>query len=157
MKATVYNNEIEITNMNAEFAGYGHYKVIADILYSGRSKKFTHTTTNMDAIDEAKEAGVEYGSEAKHEILWGIIENHIEDQILEFIDEVNDEVEDENSPYIIIDKTSNTDKKYVTTDGSTVAILEDNDIMEFESEADADLYIEEAGWAWATSMKKTRA
>lgn len=91
MKATVYKNEIEIANMNAEFSGYGHYKVTAEVIYSGKSKIFSHITTNMEAIDEAKEAAYEQGSEAKYQILWGIVESHIEDAILEFIDDVNDE------------------------------------------------------------------
>lgn len=89
MKTTVYNTEIEINYMNAEFAGYGHYKVTAEVLYNGKSKTFSHTTNNVKSIDEAKEVGAEQGSEAKYKVLWGIVEASIEDEILEFIDDVD--------------------------------------------------------------------
>lgn len=85
--------EVELSSARSSFAGYGHHKITVDIKYKGKEKSFTKTTTDLEALEEAKELGVdswEDGTNAMYEV----IANGIEDQISEWIQEVDFEEEE---------------------------------------------------------------
>lgn len=76
---------LNINHSSARMRGYGHYHVEVELELDGEYRMFSHVTTNMMAIDEAKELGQDSWSEATlaH---YRIVENYIEEQVKEWID-----------------------------------------------------------------------
>jgi len=78
----VADKEIEIYHANAITSGYGHKKITVELSYNGEYQKFTATTNNMPAYDEATELeGVD-----KYHALYEIIENQIIDEVAEWLE-----------------------------------------------------------------------
>ena len=53
----ILNNGIEATlHYSKMFAGYGHYKIECSAKINGETKTFKHVTTDLERIDEIKQA-----------------------------------------------------------------------------------------------------
>lgn len=85
-------NELNLNSSSATFTGYGHYKVEVELEYMGEYKTFTKTTTDMEAIDEAKELGIE-SWEDKTKRLYDCIEYAISENVQEWMQDVDFENE----------------------------------------------------------------
>jgi len=83
----VADKEIEIYHSSAIQSGYGHKKITVEIRYNDEYKKFTATTNNMPAYDDA----CELEGEKKQYALYQIIENSIINEIANWIEEVDSE------------------------------------------------------------------
>lgn len=84
--------ELNLYSASASFSGYGHYKVEVELEYCGEYRKFTKTTTDMEAIDEAKELGVESYEDQKMR-LYECVKYAIEDQVGDWTWEVDEKNE----------------------------------------------------------------
>lgn len=80
--------DVDIYSANTYFSGYGHYRIEIEVVYKRQHKTFKHTTTNMEAIDNAKEAGLE-SWEDKVKILYDTAEDHIIEQIEEWKQQID--------------------------------------------------------------------
>ncbi|MDK7376011.1 hypothetical protein QP519_10740 [Weeksella virosa] len=87
--------DLNLYSANASFSGYGHYKVEIELEYRGEYQKFTKTTTDMEAIDEAKELGVESWEDSKMR-LYECVQHQIEDQVNDWMQDVDWEIENED-------------------------------------------------------------
>jgi hypothetical protein len=79
---TLAGKEIEVYHAQAVTSGHGHKKITVELRYGNMYEKFTATTDNMPAFDDAQEfQGAEY-----YQALYDIIENQIEDRTTEWLD-----------------------------------------------------------------------
>ena len=86
MKAitTLAGKEIEVYHAQAIPSGYGHKKITVELRHGNMYEKFSATTSNMSAFDDAQDhVGSEY-----YQALFDIIENQIEDQATECLDKL---------------------------------------------------------------------
>jgi hypothetical protein len=84
----IENTDLYINSAQAKFTGYGHYLVTVELYYKNKYKEFSRTITDMQAIDEAKELGIE-SWEDKAQRLYDAISSKIEDNVNEWIQEIN--------------------------------------------------------------------
>ncbi|MDZ4059420.1 MAG: hypothetical protein U1D64_05180 [Bacteroidales bacterium] len=83
MKTTTINGqEVEIWCAYSIPAGHGHKKIFVELVRMQSYKKFSATTNNMPAYDEA----TELEGSAQEEALYNIIASEIEDQVIEWLD-----------------------------------------------------------------------
>ena len=80
----VAGKEIEIYDASALTSGYGHKKITVELSYNGKYQRFTATTNNMPAYDEATELE---GAE-KYHAFYEIIENQIIDEVAEWLENI---------------------------------------------------------------------
>ena len=79
---TSQGQEFTINHASALPAGYGHKKIIVEVVASNGAKKdFHHTTNNMPDYDEATD---KEGQE-KYEALFELIERSLDDEISEWL------------------------------------------------------------------------
>lgn len=60
------------------FAGHGHRTVKVEIFYEGHYKKFSHTTTRTDLVEDADEID---NPDSRYAALFDIIAGSIEDEM----------------------------------------------------------------------------
>lgn len=84
----IENTELYINSAQAKFTGYGHYLVTVELCYKNKYKEFSRTITDMEAIDEAKELGIDsWEDEAQR--LYDAISSKIEDNVNEWMQEID--------------------------------------------------------------------
>lgn len=81
---TIANTDVELHTAQATFSGYGHYKITVELYKNNEFSKFTATTNNMPAFDEAKELE----GEEKELALFNIIDYKIEDEVAEWLENI---------------------------------------------------------------------
>lgn len=80
--------ELKLSYADAKFTGYGHYQVSVELMYKGKEKTFKATTTNVEAIDASREAGIESWEDSKT-LLYESVKYKIEDQVQDWMSEVD--------------------------------------------------------------------
>lgn len=80
--------ELILFSADKKFTGYGHYQISVELMYRGQEKTFKATTTNMEAIDDSRKAGVESWEEAKI-ILYEAIQYQIEEAVQDWMNDVD--------------------------------------------------------------------
>lgn len=73
--------------------GYGRYKITLELQYKGNYQKFYFDTSDVEAIDEAKELR-QYDYEAYKERLYNIV--GLTDSMIEWMEEVDEDEEEKN-------------------------------------------------------------
>lgn len=76
--------ELNLISATFRLSGHGHYTIEVELEYEGQYKKFKHTTTNVEAIDEAKELGVD-SWEDRTKRLYDCIDYAIEDNVQDWL------------------------------------------------------------------------
>lgn len=89
---TKTGTELRLNHASAAFSSYGHYTVEVELEYKGECKTFKKTTTNTEAIDEAKELGID-SWEAKTQRLYDAIEYAIDDNVQDWMQDVDWKIE----------------------------------------------------------------
>ena len=83
----ILNNGIESTLYYSKmFAGRGHYKIECSAEINGESKTFKHVTTDLERIDEIKEASSnnEYTQPMYHKSYFDAFEERLNEWANEF-------------------------------------------------------------------------
>jgi len=83
----VNGKEIEVYSVTRKPAGYGHWQITVDLRYNEEYRKFTATTNNMPAFDEANDLE-DYNERA--EVYYEIISGQIKEEIIEWMEEVDE-------------------------------------------------------------------
>ena len=83
----ILNNGIEATlHYSKMFAGYGHYKIECSAEINGETKTFKHVTTDLERIDEIKQASKdnEHTQPMYHESYFDAFEERLNEWANEF-------------------------------------------------------------------------
>ena len=84
----ILNNGIEATlHYSKMFAGYGHYKIECLAEINGETKTFKHVTTDLERIDEIKQASKdnEHTQPMYHESYFDAFEERLNEWANEFV------------------------------------------------------------------------
>ena len=86
---TLGNNNVEVeVSFRNQFSGYGHYKIICDARFNGKSKEFKLTTNDMPWMDSLSDFKAENPTwEQEIEFYLEKFQDNFEEMISEWVDE----------------------------------------------------------------------
>lgn len=87
-----YGYTIDITDVSASFAGYGHKKIRVTVLYKGIENTITATTSDMHSYGAATDLE-DY--EDRQMALYNMVAHKIEEQLFEWLRDTDLEEEEE--------------------------------------------------------------
>lgn len=130
--------ELNLNQASSQISGYGHQTISIEMEYRGEYRSFRHITTNIKAVDHAKELGLESWEE-KALALYSLVESSIEESVYEWVKEVDFDLD---AKYIIsINFGSSTEywNSSAIADDCTVKLIDSAEGFDTEDEAESIL------------------
>ena len=89
---TIDGKELTLYSVRSLPSGYGHRKIMVDLIYKGVHKEFSRTTNNMHSFDEEVMVIEDYTE--RQIAMYGLVAYALEDAILDWMYELDNPSEE---------------------------------------------------------------